>query len=297
MMIRICKTIAALLFSISSYAQGYVDQVAIYPISESQRGDIANIRRAQWITYRYTGNLDTLNAYLNRFPGNCAGNRRYIIELANRITFDNLQKGRLLFVPVYYEEDYRAYTPYPFQYDIAASLPKLFVIDKYTQTFAAYEYGKLVRWGLVSTGRKNELTPQGRYNFNWKAYYKKSTAAPPGEVWEMYWVFDFHARFGIHVHQYQLPIGAAVSHGCVRTAEADAVWNYNWANQWVHDKKGNLVRNGTPVMVINANPKGRPAQWKLVNNDVVSQVQLPAAFSEVRAGTVAQKQCAWESGW
>lgn len=288
------------IFSFGSYlsiAQGYVDQKGMYPISESMRGDIAIVQKVNWQAYCYDGKWDSFMQYIDSLPGAMRGSRRLLLELANRVTAENMKTGRILFVPDTFQPDYRAYAPYPFQYDIAISMPKLFVIDKFTQTFAAYEYGKLVHWGLVSTGRKNSLTPPGLYNFNWKTEYRKSTAAPPGEVWEMYWVFDFHAKFGIHVHQYSLPIGAAVSHGCVRTSEPDAIWNYNWANGWVHDSKNKLIRNGTPVIVINNNPAGRPAQWKIVNNEITSQVQLPASFDELKPGTIAQKQAAWNSGW
>lgn len=278
------------------YAQGYVDQQAIYPLVESQKGSIDNVEKVNWQLRVYDGKWDKLLAYADSLPGEMKGTRRYVIELANRVTGDNMKKGRELFIPSSFPADYRAYSPYPFVYEIAANMPKLFIIDKFTQTFGAYEFGKLVHWGLISSGRKNDLTPVGRYNFNWKSPYRKSTAAPPGEVWEMYWLFNFHAKFGIHVHQYSLPIGAAVSHGCVRTSEPDAIWNYGWANGWVKDKKGKLIKNGTPVMVINSNPKGRPAQWDNENGEVVSQVVLPARFEDVRLGTIAQKMAAWDSG-
>lgn len=293
------NVIIALLFmytSVAGYCQGYVDQLAIAPIAASQQGDIGKVNKVDWYLFTYT-DLESLQQYIDGIPGGFAGSRRYIVELANRITFDNLKKGRTLLIPRFFEEDYRAYSPYPFIYEIALRMPKLFIIDKYTQTFAAYEYGRLVRWGLVSTGKRNNLTPAGRYNFNWKTQYRKSNAAPPGEVWEMYWVYNFHAKFGIHLHQYALPIGMAASHGCVRTAEPDAIWNYNWANGWVQDKKGRIVKNGTPLMVINSNPPVRPAQWKTDNNEIVSQVHLPLSFDEVKAGTTAQKEAAWESGW
>lgn len=282
--------------SIDLYAQGYVDQQSIYPLAESQQGDIANVKAVRWRMYEY-GNYTSLLRYIDSLPGELTEKRRYVVELANRVTFDNLRKGRTLFIPETFEKDYRAYSPYPFIYPAAFSLPKLFIIDKYTQTFGAYEYGRLIHWGLVSTGRKNNLTPAGRYNFNWKEYYRKSNAAPPGEVWEMYWVFNFHGKFGIHVHQYSLPIGAAVSHGCVRTSEADARWNYSWANGWVQDKKGRVIRNGTPVMVINNNPPERPAHWEFENNEIVSQVHLPLSFDEIKLGTAMQRQAPWESGW
>lgn len=279
------------------YAQGYVDQQAMYPLSASQNGDVCNIANVKWTAYAYDGKWSKLMHYIDSLPGALKENRRLVVELANRVTGDNMKAGLILFLPDSFPADYRAYTPYPFSYATATNVPKLFVIDKYTQTFGAYEFGQLVHWGLVSTGRKNNLTPQGRYNFNWKDEYRKSTAAPPGEVWEMYWLFNFHSKFGIHVHQYALPIGAAVSHGCVRTSESDAIWNYNWANGWVHDKSGKLIRNGTPVMVINNNPPKRPAHWKLADGEVVSQVVLPLSFDEVRYGTQEQRIVPWESGW
>lgn len=148
-------------------------------------------------------------------------------------------------------------------------MSKLFIIDKYTQTFGAYEYGKLVHWGLVSTGRTDDLTPNGKYNFTWKAEYRQSTAAPPGEVWEMYWMFNFIPDAGIHVHQYALPIAAAASHGCVRLSLGDAQWNYNWAD-------GGGKNKGTPVWVINHNPVDRPAHWEIsYDGSVKSLVRLP----------------------
>ncbi|MBS1771953.1 MAG: L,D-transpeptidase [Bacteroidetes bacterium] len=294
------KYIIILLFCLasnfSSVAQGYVNQEAIAPLVASQCGDIDSIQRTAWHPYTYT-TLSQLEQHIDSIPGFYHDERRYIVELANRITYDNMKAGRVLFIPDSFRYDYRSYAPYPFIYLAALQLPKLFIIDKFTQTFGAYEYGKLVHWGLVSSGRKNNLTPPGRYNFNWRAYYKKSTAAPPGEVWEMYWVYDFYAGPGIHVHQYSLPIGIAASHGCVRTSLYDAIWNYNWANGWVHNAKGSVIRNGTPVMVINNNPPGRPAQWKLVNNEVVSQVILPVSLYDVRPGSVLQKKLSWESNW
>jgi hypothetical protein len=286
-----------LLYSIGAYSQGYVDQKAIAPLINDQGGDIAGVHLVAWHRYIFD-TQDLLKAHLDTLPGAYTRERQYIIELANRVTTGNMQRGRVLLVPGFFEKDYKSYAPYPLEYAVAAGLPKLFIIDKCTQTFAAYEYGKLMRWGLVSTGRKNNLTPVGRYNFNWKARYRKSAAAPPGEVWELYWMFDFHAKFGIHVHQYQLPIAAAVSHGCVRTAEADAIWNYNWANGWLHDRKNRLVRNGTPLVVINANPPaGRASHWAIQGNEIVSLVRLPLSFDEIPLGTIAQKQAPWESGW
>lgn len=302
----IYATLLMLSAGISVNAQGWVDQEAIFPIVETQVGSIANVEKATWITYEYTdhnpkdkkGQWTELLAYIDSLPGYHTGeSRRYIAELSNRVTGDNMKKGRMLVLPTSFPEDFRAYSPYPFKYDAVVAMPKLLVIDKYTQTFGAYENGELVRWGLVSTGRENNLTPAGRYNFNWKDEYRLSNAAPPGEVWELYWAFNIDANVGLHVHQYALPIAAAASHGCIRMAEADAKWNFNWANGWQKGEDGKLKRNGTPVMVINDNPVGRPAHWEVSGNSIVSLVRLPEDPGNIPSKTYAQNAASWLSGW
>lgn len=263
--------------SYNATAQGYVDQDKTMSLSNSQTGDIENVQKADWSVYDYKaykktdkkGPWTTLKSYLDSLPGGRYDSRLDIVELANRVTSDKLKTGRKLIVPTSFDEDYRAYSPYPFRYETAAKLPKLFIIDKYTQTFGAYEYGKLVRWGLVSAGRTDDLTPDGKYNFGWRAEYRESSAAPEGEVWAMRYMVNFDPRIGLHVHQYSLPIASAASHGCVRVSMADAIWNYNWAD-------GSGEKKGTPVWVINHNPVGRPAHWEIgYNGKVHSLVRLP----------------------
>ena len=271
-------TIALLLAAMNGNAQGYVDQEKTQALSNSQNGTIENVHKVSWMVYDYKaykksdkkGPWTKMMNYLDSLPGGQYGLRREIVELANRVTGDKLKPGRKLVIPASFPDDYRAYSPYPFSYSVAADLPKLFIIDKYTQTFGAYEYGKLVRWGLICAGRTDDLTPNGKFNFTWKAEYRQSTAAPPGEVWEMYYLFNFEPKAGIHVHQYALPIATPSSHGCVRVSIADAIWNYNWADGTEGKKKG------TPVWVINHNPVGRAAHWYITDNGTVhSLVRLP----------------------
>jgi hypothetical protein len=216
------------------------------------------------------------------------GHRLAIVELSNRVRGKYMMQRRELMVPNAFPEDFRAYSPYPRNYPAAADLPKLFVIDKYTQTFGAYESGNLVRWGLVSTGREDGLTPTGRYSFNWKQEYRESSEAPEGEVWKMHWVFNFHETKGLHVHQYQLPIALPASHGCVRLSEADAAWNYNWASQ--RSSSNGSVQPGTPVIVINHNPAGLPAHWMPGHaNTAISLVNLPEDPMGIALGTVSRE--------
>lgn len=302
---KILLATAALLFihhNIS--AQGYVHQEAITTIVETQ-GYSDSLEQVDWEVYPYSDNIKgDKKGYWTEFlahiedntAGSHGGKRRFIVEMANRISAENFKPGQTLLVPTSFPDNYCAYSPYPFVYKAAADMPKLLIIDKYTQTFGAYENGKLVRWGIVSTGLHDNATPPGRYNFNWKAEYRQSSAAPEGELWEMYWMFNFHAAEGIHVHQYALPIGAAASHGCVRMSIDDAKWNFKWANGWVKEN-GRIVRNGTPLMIIRQNPEGRPAHWAVEDGKVKSLVQLPETLDELPAGTPAQRMVAWNSGW
>jgi len=275
-----------LLGAVQVNGQGYVDQEKTQSLSNSQIGSITGVEQVAWKVYDYKafkkgdkrGPWTSLLHYIDSMPGMQQGLRREIVELANRVTGDKMQPGKKLIVPVSFPDDYRAYSPYPFHYQAAAELPKLFIVDKYTQTFGAYEHGELVRWGLVSTGRTDDLTPNGKFNFTWKAEYRQSSEAPPGEVWEMYWLFNFEPKSGIHVHQYALPIAGPASHGCVRVAMADAIWNYNWADGSANSKKG------TPVWVINHNPVGKAAHWYTTDDgNVRSLVRLPEDGSGVLA--------------
>ncbi len=288
-------------------AQNVVDQDAIRKVVEHQQGDISSVQKVSWQRYTFMGDgkrrnkqaIAQFQQHLDSITGAYEPEQKMqIVELANRQRLNALDKQMEILVPTSFPEDYRAYSPYPYYYSTAATMPKLFVIDKYTQTFGAYEYGKLVHWGLLSTGRHNEATPPGRYNFNWKTYFKLSNAAPAGEEWRLFWVYNFYAKIGIHVHQYRLPINVPASHGCVRTARPDAEWNYNWANGWIKDKRGKLIRNGTPVMVIRENPPGHAAHWEFQPaGEVRSLVKLPENFEQIRLGSAEQQAAPWASGW
>lgn len=306
MIYRLLLTATFILYStLYTAAQGYVDQDTVRDLLNSQQTSVDSITPVSWHEYIYDdhiegnglGNWTEFLAHVDSLPGYHTTMKRYIVELANRVTGDNFKKGMTLLIPDSFPQDYKAYSPYPFYYTAADTLPKLLIIDKHTQTFGAYEYGKLVRWGILSSGKTNDKTPAGRYNFNWKDDYRLSNAAPPGEKWELYYMFNFQAKWGIHVHQYSLPIGKPVSHGCVRVTMADAIWNYSWANGWIYESN-TLVRNGTPVMVINENAKGKIAHWQTDSTAVTSLVLLPENLLVIPPGLHSSiSVISWFSGW
>lgn len=224
-----------------------------------------------------------------------------MVEFFNRVQVHDLSVGDTLIIPSHYDLDHRAYAPFPRYYDGASDFDKLFIIHKGAQAWAAYEHGRLKRWGLVNTGAPESRTPAGRYNFNWKEQRRISTLSPPGETWLMRWVFNFHHERGIHVHQYIMPTGAPASHGCVRTIMSDAQWIYNWADGWVTtagagdrglpSASGRIIEQGTTVLVLGdgEEPNGPPQRFDV--SGAYPQLliaSLPANPYDVPAGTGQQ---------
>lgn len=271
---------------------GYLNEEALSELADNQTAPIDSIGVAQ---YRYyvvdDGNRNWARQRLYRRVGHEPGSgRKELIQLINRNQppIEALNEGDTLVVPLDFDMDLRAYSPFPRFYEGAVKAGKLFVIDKTLQVFGAYGDGYLVRWGVVSTGEKDNKTPAGRFNFNWKARERISSLSPPDQVWLMKWVFNFHADRGIHVHQYPLPVGGPVSHGCVRTTEADARWLYNWADSWrVVD--GRIASQGTTVIVIGEEPERvRPFEFA-PGAPKLKSVELPDDPFDVPPGTAQQR--------
>lgn len=224
--------------------------------------------------------------------------RAKLVGMLNRKLIDRAEVGDTLVVPSRFDLEFCAYSPFPKYYPGGADFDKLFVIDKTVQAWAAYESGQLARWGIVNTGGEITPTPNGRFNFNWKTEYRVSSMSPPGEPWEMYWVFNFHEARGIHIHQYPMPTGGPSSHGCVRLVEEDAKWIYDWGETWVTSAGSGMVsssstrviRPGTTVLVIGEDPVGEPAPFlERARFPVLQRVDLPRHPYDVPPGTHQQK--------
>ncbi len=224
--------------------------------------------------------------------------RSKLVELLNRRLMENVRIGDTLVIPEQFDLDFRAYSPFPRYYPGARDFDKLFIIHKTVQAWAAYEYGRLERWGIVNTGAEESPTPTGRYNFNWKTEYRVSSLSPPGEDWEMYWVFNFHNPRGIHIHQYPMPSGGPTSHGCVRLVDTDAKWIYDWAETWTvangridYASIGSrIVEPGTTVLVVGEDPEGDPFPFGFKSRyPVLNQLDLPEHPYDVPPGTDQQE--------
>ena len=126
------------------------------------------------------------------------------------------------------------------------------------QAFGAYESGRLVRWGPVSTGRRETATPTGAFNLNWRSKGRHST---DNAAWFLPWYFNFHNERGVSFHQFELP-GYPASHACVRLLERDAKWLHEWGEQWTLDEtRRNIVKRGTPVLILGEYSYFVPPPW------------------------------------
>jgi L,D-transpeptidase catalytic domain len=186
-----------------------------------------------------------------------------LLQKLNRADLDHLHRLAVLVVPDVWVEDERMYSPMPHRYPPGAAYRRLVLVYQPAQVFGAYEYGALVRWGPVSTGRRTEPTPSGLFHLNWRKRSHISTIDPE---WIMDWAFNFENRVGLAFHEQALP-GTPSSHGCVRLLGDDARWIFEWGDPWtVNESATRVLKLGTPVLIIgdydfDAAPPWQSAEW------------------------------------
>ncbi|MFO7720708.1 MAG: L,D-transpeptidase [Gillisia sp.] len=217
------------------------------------------------ITYR----LDSLaNAkQIDSFRTNYSSEQQKMIFAINRLDPDRLKLGLHLLFPDTLFNDFNKYSPFPEEFDILDSIPKVVLISQRIQGFALYEKGRLVKWGPVSSGKQSTPTPNGLHYGNYKAKKKISTV---NSDWLLPYYFNFMNFEGVGVHQYALP-GYPASHACVRLRLEDSQFIYDWAKQWKLDKAGRKIeKNGTPFMVFGIYDYKNPVPWKNLGQDAKS---------------------------
>ncbi len=192
------------------------------------------------------------------------GSKNVAFTLAlNRLDVKHIPAQAVLVIPDSFD-DTSIYSPLPSTIAAAMSVPKLLVVSQKVQAFGAYEYGTLVRWGTVSTGKQSTPTPSMLYNTNWKG---KLVTSNIDEEWIMPWYFNLDNDEGVSIHQFDLP-GYPASHACIRLSEEDAIWFYDWAEQWILAPDGQTkLADGTPVIVYGEYAYGKTAPWKKLAED------------------------------
>ena len=189
----------------------------------------------------------------------------------NRTDRNHLRAGNSLIVPVS-GADLMRLAPFPADLGIAKAITKLLLVSRRVQAFGAYEWGKLVRWGPTSTGKKSTPTPAGLYHTNWKA---KETRSSVNQSWVLPWCFNLDNFSGVSFHKFDLP-GYPASHGCVRLLEEDAKWIYDWAEQWTLSKSDkSILTFGTPVLIFGDYAYGEKPLWKrLVDDPIATEISV-----------------------
>ena len=187
-----------------------------------------------------------------------------ILEKLNRRDLEHLARLKEMIVPEVWpsveptEADELAYGVLPATWEWATERNKAIVVLQPDQVFGAYEFGKLVRWGPISSGRKETSTPAGTYNLTWKT---KSRTSTDNDQWLLKWYFNFINSRGVSFHQFELP-GYAASHACVRLLERDAMWLYGWGEQWKLAPGGkDVLQQGTVVVVSGQYGHDKPGPW------------------------------------
>lgn len=204
-----------------------------------------------------------------------------ILEMLNRRDRQHLVRTDPpvpgLVVPDVWSEDALTYAPFPRAWAAAEPYAKALVVHQPMQAYGAYENGTLVRWGPVSTGRKDTPTPAGAFNLTWRARSRRST---DNADWLLEWYFNFVNERGVSFHLFDLP-GYPASHACVRLLLRDAQWLYGWGESWSLDDSRRVVTTpGTPVLILGQYPFGAvPAPW-LSLEALSTPIVLPGAFSE-----------------
>jgi len=176
---------------------------------------------------------------------NFGANRVTAILEINRIDDKYLKKGDVLVIPPT-GSTMLSLSPFPATLPTTNAIPKILLVSQRVQSYGAYENGKLVRWGAVSSGKVAAPTENGLYFSNWKG---KKVISTVDEEWTLLWNVNIDNTGGVSVHQYDVP-GYPASHSCVRLFAADAEWFYNWTDQWILSSDGKKkLANGTPVII------------------------------------------------
>ncbi|MFZ4500159.1 MAG: L,D-transpeptidase [Minisyncoccia bacterium] len=180
----------------------------------------------------------------------------------NRIDAEHIKSGAKIVVPAAFDSATRA--PFPLEVSELSEVKKVLLISQRIQAFGVYESGKLVRWGPVSTGKQSTQTPSKLFSTNWKG---KEVQSSFDDEWILKFNFNLDNKAGIGFHQYQMP-GYPASHSCVRMFMEDAMWLYDWADQWIlTENEQSRHAHGTPVVIFGEYEFGKTAPWKLLPED------------------------------
>lgn len=126
-------------------------------------------------------------------------------------------------------------------------------VDLSEQALTAYEGTEVVYTAIVSTGRANTPTVQGKFRILRKLD-SQLMAGPGYYLPNVPWVMYFYGGFALHGAYWHDKWGTPTSHGCVNLKREDAKWLYDWADPEVPE--GRTTYNATAA---------NPGTWVLVH--------------------------------
>ncbi len=209
-----------------------------------------------------------------------------LLEKLNRIDRGRIAALEKIVVPDRWDLPEIAYSPLPRRFTWAAYFPKAVVVSKKLQAFAAYEDGRLVRWGPVSTGAAGSQTPGGLFHLNWRSRGWRSTV---NRNWFLKWYFNFGNKRGHSFHEYELP-GLPASHGCVRMLGRDAQWMYDWGDSWKLEQRGQrIAKQGTPVLILGTYDHAADKPWLAAETLDLEAAALPGEAFDLAAEALSAR--------
>ncbi len=185
----------------------------------------------------------------------------------NRKDLHYFRVGDTIMIPSVLSPNLTDYSVFPDVYPAAASIPKIIMVSNAWQSYACYEYGKLVRFAACNTGEERKATFPGKYALNWRSILRKSSL---NSSWILPYTWNFHLHAGSAFHQFDMP-GRPVSHSCIRQFRDDARWLFYWGEGAKRDsvKRRYIPYSGTPVIIIDmfdfTRRKGGP-WWDILGN-------------------------------
>lgn len=185
----------------------------------------------------------------------------------NRKDLHYFRVGDTVIIPSVLSPNLTDYSVFPATYPAADSIPKIIMVSNAWQSYACYEYGKLVRFAACNTGEERKATFPGKYALNWRSILRKSSL---NSSWILPYTWNFHLHAGSAFHQFDMP-GRPVSHSCIRQFRDDARWLFYWGEGAKRDsvKRRYIPFSGTPVIIIDmfdfTRRKGGP-WWDLKDN-------------------------------
>ncbi|HRP02838.1 MAG TPA: L,D-transpeptidase family protein [Candidatus Kapabacteria bacterium] len=211
------------------------------------------------------------------------------VRTINRKELRYMRVGDTILVPDKYIEDMIAYSVFPYFYPAAHKIAKIIMVSNKWQSYACYEYGKLVRFAAVSSGKERTQTYAGRYSLVWKDRLRRSSL---DSSWILPYTWNFHKYAGSAFHKFDMP-GYPASHSCIRQFMDDAKWLFTWGKGAKYDtNKVALPFSGTPVIIIDFYDfaKGRNGDWKHLNSNKDFYVSLPEQPMKVEEALIPISQ-------